>query len=200
MMEHWVMLVLRMKLLPPTLLPLCHWLRTELLRKGKTSSFRAKFETWVSSVPLPDVIQSCFIPSFVPGPFVQLWRKGSTLLFAGSLRVHQDPRIRLRESSLEIENVHTNDTGPYICQISTNPTIEITHHLSAVVRKPQDPSGTSRVPSGCRTKYFHSYFLSLSLPLSLLVFSSTFWFGWHNALFRSLSTLLLLVEYNYFLV
>lgn len=48
-----------------------------------------------------------------------LWRRGSSVISAGTLMVTRNTRLRLIDGyNLEINNVMPQDAGDYVCQIS----------------------------------------------------------------------------------
>lgn len=53
------------------------------------------------------------------GEYVLLWRRGSSVISAGTLMVTRNTRLRLIDGyNLEINNVMPQDAGDYVCQIS----------------------------------------------------------------------------------
>lgn len=47
-----------------------------------------------------------------------LWRRGTTVLTAGNLKITRDDRFSIiGDYNLEIRNLKTQDAGDYICQI-----------------------------------------------------------------------------------
>ncbi|GFU47230.1 neural cell adhesion molecule 1 [Trichonephila clavipes] len=67
------------------------------------------------------------------GDFVLIWKKEkNNILFAGELRIIRDDRIKVNGTSLVISNIHPKDSGEYICQISTNPPLELSHSLDVL--------------------------------------------------------------------
>lgn len=52
------------------------------------------------------------------GSFVLLWRKGTSVLTAGHLKISRDPRFKIvGDYNLQINGVKTQDAGDYICQL-----------------------------------------------------------------------------------
>lgn len=52
------------------------------------------------------------------GSFVLLWRKGSSVLTAGHLKITRDQRFKIvGDYNLQIASVKTQDAGDYICQL-----------------------------------------------------------------------------------
>lgn len=52
------------------------------------------------------------------GSFVLLWRKGSSVLTAGHLKISRDQRFKIvGDYNLQINGVKTQDAGDYICQL-----------------------------------------------------------------------------------
>lgn len=52
------------------------------------------------------------------GSFVLLWRKGSSVLTAGHLKITRDIRFKIvGDYNLQINGVKTQDAGDYICQL-----------------------------------------------------------------------------------
>lgn len=68
------------------------------------------------------------------GSFVLLWRRGNSVLTAGSLMITRDKRFKLVESyDLQINGVKTQDAGDYICQIGDQETRDQVHTLEILV-------------------------------------------------------------------
>ncbi|XP_055943882.1 roundabout homolog 1-like isoform X1 [Argiope bruennichi] len=86
------------------------------------------------------------------GDFVLIWKKEkNNILFAGELRIIRDDRIKVDKTSLVISNIHPKDTGEYICQISTNPPLELSHSLDVLYPpsvKPHPKDGLVTVKEG----------------------------------------------------
>lgn len=52
------------------------------------------------------------------GSYVLLWRKGSSVLTAGHLKITRDQRFKIgADYNLQINGVKTQDAGDYICQL-----------------------------------------------------------------------------------
>ncbi|GFR14713.1 receptor-type tyrosine-protein phosphatase S [Trichonephila clavata] len=86
------------------------------------------------------------------GDFVLIWKKEkNNILFAGELRIIRDDRIKVNKTSLVISNIHPKDSGEYICQISTNPPLELSHSLDVLYPpsvKPHPRDGLITVKEG----------------------------------------------------
>lgn len=62
------------------------------------------------------------------GTFVLLWRRGSSVLTAGHLKITRDDRFKIVDDyNLQISNVKTQDAGDYICQIGDQETRDQVH-------------------------------------------------------------------------
>lgn len=62
------------------------------------------------------------------GTFVLLWRRGSSVLTAGHLKITRDDRFKIvGDYNLQISNVKTQDAGDYICQIGDQETRDQVH-------------------------------------------------------------------------
>lgn len=62
------------------------------------------------------------------GTFVLLWRRGSSVLTAGHLKITRDDRFKIVDDyNLQISNVRTQDAGDYICQIGDQETRDQVH-------------------------------------------------------------------------
>ncbi len=60
--------------------------------------------------------------------YMVAWKRGSSILSAGTVKVTPDPRVRLYNGfSLQIRDAVPQDAGDYICTIQTLEPIEITH-------------------------------------------------------------------------
>lgn len=69
-----------------------------------------------------------FIFSVPSGTFVLLWRRGSSVLTAGHLKITRDERFKIVDDyNLQISNVKTQDAGDYICQIGDQETRDQVH-------------------------------------------------------------------------
>lgn len=65
---------------------------------------------------------------FFTGTFVLLWRRGSSVLTAGHLKITRDERFKIVDDyNLQISNVKTQDAGDYICQIGDQETRDQVH-------------------------------------------------------------------------
>lgn len=70
----------------------------------------------------------CEFISFNIGTFVLLWRRGSSVLTAGHLKITRDERFKIVDDyNLQISNVKTQDAGDYICQIGDQETRDQVH-------------------------------------------------------------------------
>lgn len=57
-----------------------------------------------------------------------LWRRGSSVLTAGHLKITRDDRFKIVDDyNLQISNVKTQDAGDYICQIGDQETRDQVH-------------------------------------------------------------------------
>ena len=86
----------------------------------------------------PAKVTPCLNSSNLAGNHVVIWRKGSTVLSAGTMLTTRDSRYRLHSSSnrLELANIQPKDAGDYACQISTTEgTLEVSHTVE-VLGKP----------------------------------------------------------------
>lgn len=62
------------------------------------------------------------------GNFVLLWRRGTSVLTAGHLKITRDSRFKIvGDYNLQIANVRTQDAGDYICQIGDQETRDQVH-------------------------------------------------------------------------
>lgn len=62
------------------------------------------------------------------GSFVLLWRRGTSVLTAGHLKITRDARFKIvGDYNLQIANVRTQDAGDYICQIGDQETRDQVH-------------------------------------------------------------------------
>lgn len=69
-----------------------------------------------------------WIVNFCAGTFVLLWRRGSSVLTAGHLKITRDERFKIVDDyNLQISNVKTQDAGDYICQIGDQETRDQVH-------------------------------------------------------------------------
>lgn len=69
-----------------------------------------------------------FIFRIISGTFVLLWRRGSSVLTAGHLKITRDERFKIVDDyNLQISNVKTQDAGDYICQIGDQETRDQVH-------------------------------------------------------------------------
>uniref|UniRef100_A0A1A9WBQ4 Ig-like domain-containing protein n=1 Tax=Glossina brevipalpis TaxID=37001 RepID=A0A1A9WBQ4_9MUSC len=69
------------------------------------------------------------------GSFVLLWRKGSSVLTAGHLKITRDPRFKIvGDYNLQINGVKTQDAGDYICQL-VPPTLRALPHNGQVTAR-----------------------------------------------------------------
>ncbi|XP_065344110.1 protein amalgam isoform X1 [Cloeon dipterum] len=78
------------------------------------------------------VILPCEINNL--GLYQVVWKRGASILTAGTLKIYPDNRIRLVEgTNLEIRDISTKDAGDYVCQISLLEPITLTHTLEILV-------------------------------------------------------------------
>lgn len=64
----------------------------------------------------------------ISGTFVLLWRRGSSVLTAGHLKITRDSRFKIvGDYNLQIKDVRTQDAGDYICQIGDQETRDQVH-------------------------------------------------------------------------
>lgn len=61
------------------------------------------------------------------GNFVLVWKKGTTLLSAGSTMISRDPRLSLIGYNLQLRDIRHADQGDYICQIGDGTISDLTH-------------------------------------------------------------------------
>lgn len=70
----------------------------------------------------------CNIIYIFIGSYVLLWRRGSSVLTAGHLKITRDARFNIvGEYDLQIVGVRTQDAGDYICQIGDQETRDQVH-------------------------------------------------------------------------
>lgn len=82
------------------------------------------------------------------GTFVLLWRRGSSVLTAGHLKITRDDRFKIVDDyNLQISNVKTQDAGDYICQIGDQETRDQVHTVEIL--------GELKVKRLDITKYSH---------------------------------------------
>lgn len=68
------------------------------------------------------------------GSYVLLWRRGSSVLTAGTIMVIRDPRFRLVDGfNLQISKVMPQDAGNYICQIGDGDNRDQIHSVEVLV-------------------------------------------------------------------
>merc|ERR1719295_1799837 len=67
----------------------------------------------VSGVAGRSVVLSCPLST----TSLVVWVRGQRVLYAGGLRVVQDPRMRVEGTSLVVEEVEEKDAGVYRCQV-----------------------------------------------------------------------------------
>ncbi|XP_067646453.1 limbic system-associated membrane protein isoform X3 [Eurosta solidaginis] len=68
------------------------------------------------------------------GSFVLLWRKGSSVLTAGHLKITRDPRFKIvGDYNLQIVSVKTQDAGDYICQLGDQENRDQVHTVEILV-------------------------------------------------------------------
>lgn len=70
------------------------------------------------------------------GSFVLLWRRGSSVLTAGHLKITRDQRFDIvDEYNLQITDVRTQDAGDYICQIGDQETRDQVHTVEILGKR-----------------------------------------------------------------
>ncbi|XP_029404263.1 limbic system-associated membrane protein [Bactrocera dorsalis] len=68
------------------------------------------------------------------GSFVLLWRKGSSVLTAGHLKITRDQRFKIvGDYNLQIASVKTQDAGDYICQLGDQENRDQVHTVEILV-------------------------------------------------------------------
>uniref|UniRef100_T1GVA1 Ig-like domain-containing protein n=1 Tax=Megaselia scalaris TaxID=36166 RepID=T1GVA1_MEGSC len=68
------------------------------------------------------------------GSFVLLWRKGTSVLTAGHLKISRDPRFKIvGDYNLQINGVKTQDAGDYICQLGDQENRDQVHTVEILV-------------------------------------------------------------------
>ncbi|KAM7358899.1 limbic system-associated membrane protein isoform 1-T3 [Cochliomyia hominivorax] len=68
------------------------------------------------------------------GSFVLLWRKGSSVLTAGHLKITRDARFKIvGDYNLQINGVKTQDAGDYICQLGDQENRDQVHTVEILV-------------------------------------------------------------------
>lgn len=94
------------------------------------------------------------------GSFVLLWRKGSSVLTAGHLKITRDQRFKIvGDYNLQINGVKTQDAGDYICQLGD--------------QENRDQVHTVEILGNFRETFYKYSITSLSLILSPANTSST---------------------------
>lgn len=91
------------------------------------------------------------------GSFVLLWRRGTSVLTAGHLKITRDDRFKIvGDYNLQISNVKTQDAGDYICQIGDQETRDQVHTVE-ILGKPSDARHTliSVILFVCVTRLLH---------------------------------------------
>ena len=69
------------------------------------------------------------------GNYIVLWKRKSSVLSASSLKIVRDERIRVVDTSIEISQAAPKDSGVYLCEINTDPAINLSVKLD-VLGKP----------------------------------------------------------------
>ena len=54
------------------------------------------------------------------GPMILLWKKGTRVLTADSIKVRRDKRLELQGTGLQIRDIDRDDSGEYVCEIETD--------------------------------------------------------------------------------
>lgn len=67
--------------------------------------------------------------SFLAGPFVIVWKRGTTLLSAGPQIISMDPRISLIGYNLQLKDIRHADQGDYTCQIGDGTQGDLIHTI-----------------------------------------------------------------------
>lgn len=97
------------------------------------------------------------------GTFVLLWRRGSSVLTAGHLKITRDDRFKIVDDyNLQISNVKTQDAGDYICQIGDQETRDQVHTVEILGR-------TNRNNSISRKNLDLSFGQMITVPKQLLI-------------------------------
>lgn len=77
----------------------------------------------------------CCLLNMIAGTFVLLWRRGSSVLTAGHLKITRDSRFKIvGDYNLQIKDVKTQDAGDYICQIGDQETRDQVHTVEILGR------------------------------------------------------------------
>lgn len=78
------------------------------------------------------------------GSFVLLWRRGTSVLTAGHLKITRDDRFKIvGDYNLQISSVKTQDAGDYICQIGDQETRDQVHTVE-ILGESSRPTRTRR--------------------------------------------------------
>ncbi|XP_019869703.1 lachesin [Aethina tumida] len=79
------------------------------------------------TVELPCEIQNL-------GPFVIVWKRGTTLLSAGQQKISMDPRISLTGGfNLQLKDIRHSDQGDYTCQIGDGSQGDLIHTIEILM-------------------------------------------------------------------
>ena len=83
------------------------------------------------------MLQSLRLDSDVPflfsGPYPVIWKKGKRVISAGKAITAIDRRFRVvRGHDLQIDRAKVKDTGTFTCSVSTEPVMELTHHVDVL--------------------------------------------------------------------
>lgn len=107
-----------------------YWVKNDII------SFieRARYELVLNRLKWIVILKSWYKWEFIwsslkkTGTFVLLWRRGSSVLTAGHLKITRDDRFKIvGDYNLQISNVKTQDAGDYICQIGDQETRDQVH-------------------------------------------------------------------------
>ncbi|CAG9859476.1 unnamed protein product [Phyllotreta striolata] len=63
------------------------------------------------------------------GPFVIVWKRGTTLVSAGQQLISMDPRISLIGYNLQLKDIRHADQGDYTCQIGDGSQGDLIHTI-----------------------------------------------------------------------
>ncbi|XP_030753076.1 limbic system-associated membrane protein-like [Sitophilus oryzae] len=88
------------------------------------------------------VVLPCEIQNL--GPFVIVWKRGTTLLTAGPQKITMEPRISLLGFNLQIKDIRHADQGDYTCQIGDGSQGDLIHTIEILM----PPSIQLMPPSG----------------------------------------------------
>jgi len=109
------------------------------------------------------------------GSYVILWKKGiATILYAGSLQVLKEPRMKQSKDALLISDLKMSDAGEYTCQVSYSSPLEIVHTLQIQPRALYEPKTTesNKMPGGHSNHAGHGTSKTATLSSSIYLFIS----------------------------